>query len=73
MQGFPHRMGVFLHSDCPFLRLYSFNIKPCEKGFQVAVQVLPVQNPEDQVEVSIVSLQWRSDIMLTWEWHSSLL
>lgn len=53
MQGFPQRTGVFLHFDFPCLR---FNLKPCEKGFQVAVQVLPMQNPEGKVEVSIVSL-----------------
>lgn len=53
MQGFPQRTGVFLHFDFPCLR---FNLKPCEKGFQVAVQVLPMQNPEGKVEISIVSL-----------------
>lgn len=56
MQGFPQGIGMFLHADCPCLSLYSFSLKSCEKGFQVTVQVLPMQNPEDQVEVSVVSL-----------------
>lgn len=64
VQGFPRRRGMFLPYDFPCLRLKLHNLKPCEKGFQVAVQeflpsllllqlrFLPVQKTEDQVEVA---------------------